>query len=101
MLLVLIFSAILYIVTFITLLNKKKIGKNKFIIINAFIFFLTMCLMIYNVFIDYSMKISVTLLMGFTINHNVVEISKVWFKKMHFLLSFIIFVLFVIYTVII
>ncbi len=102
---ILIFSIILYIVAFITLLIKNKIAKNKFVFINVLIIFLTLCLMIYNIFIEYSIddygiRKIIILLMGFTLNHTVVELSRVWFKKIHFLFSFLIFVIFVIYMVI-
>ena len=92
---ILIFSITLYIVAFITLLIKNNIDKNIFVFINVLIIFLTLCLMIYNIFVEYSIddygiRNIIILVMGFTLNHSVFELSRVWFKKIHFLFSFII-----------
>lgn len=97
--LILISSVILFMLAFFTSIMRKEISKNKFIIINVFIIFLTLCLMIYNIFIEYSFRKSVALLMVFTINSSVAELYRVWFKKIKilFLLLFILLVLFVIY----
>ncbi|QVK18107.1 hypothetical protein KHQ81_14970 [Mycoplasmatota bacterium] len=92
-----IFSLILFMLLFITTMIKKEISQNKFIIINAFIIFLTICLMIYNIFNEYSDRLNNALFMGCTLNISVVNLITVWFKKIKilYLIPFIIFGIFV------